>query len=239
MEKPDYLKTLVDNYRMPSPAVDLLRQHPPKIICGPTGAGKDTIARHMMQSGNYGHVVSTTSRESRSHRDGHEVNGVDYWFVTNRQVVEMLENHEFIEAALVHKRATVYGTSIAAYQTVIDNGKIPLLEIEVQGIMKLHRDVEDLNAIFLVPPSFEIWRERISGRGYMSDEDLHARFRSAIMEFDTADGHEFFIPVINNEVVDTVRAIQNGSYKKPQSIDMARRVINELRAKTQDLLNVA
>lgn len=230
------LENLVDNYRMPDEAVQLLSEHPPLMICGVTGAGKDTIARYLMQTGNYAHVVSHTSRAARPHMDGHEVNGVDYWFISNQEAAELLKNQAFVEAKLVHGKETLYGTSIMAYRRVVDNNKQPVLEIDIQGVQELQRAVPDLKAIFLVPPSFEVWQERLKGRGKMSNEELRARLVSAVTEFKTFLASDGFTPIINSEVIDTARSIENGSYADADSAQKAHDTVEELLLRTQALL---
>jgi guanylate kinase len=232
----DELQTLVDNYRMPPEAVQLLTEHPPLIICGVTGAGKDTIARYLMQSGNYAHVVSHTSRSPRPHMDGHEVNGVDYWFIDNATAAEMITAQAFVEAKLVHGKETLYGTSIEAYHRVVENGKQPILEIDIQGVQELQREVPGLMAIFLVPPDFKTWQDRLGGRGAMHQEELRKRLKSAVIEFETFQKSENFTPIINTEVIDTARSIENGTYKDKQSTVDARVAVGHLLKDTRALL---
>lgn len=232
----DQLESLVDTYKMPPEAVKLLVAHPPLMLCGVTGAGKDTIARFLMQNGNYTHVVSHTSRQSRPHLDGHEVNGVDYWFIDNDEAVKMLQAEAFVEAKLVHGKETLYGTSIQAYRRVVDNGKQPVLEIDIQGVQELQHEVPGLKAIFLVPPNFETWQRRLKGRGEMSDEELRKRLASAVKEFETFLKSDGFIPVINTEVIDTAQSIEDGSYKDDASIMSAHEAVEQLLHETRMLL---
>lgn len=230
------LLDLTEKYQTPPAAVELLQEHPPLIICGVTGAGKDTIARYLMQNGSYAQIVSHTTRAARPHRDGHEVNGVDYWFIDNDAAIEMLKAGEFIEAELVHGNETLYGTSIAAYKKVLENGKQPLLEIDIKGVLRLQSEVPGLTAVFLVPPDFATWQKRLRGRGTMDDEELRRRLQSAKAEFKTFLDNEDFIPITNTEVVNTADRIQDGSYRNTVSIEIARKAVKELLAETESLL---
>lgn len=232
----EQLESLVDSYKMPAEAAELLTAHPPLMICGVTGAGKDTIARYLMQNGNYAHVVSHTSRASRPHLDGHEVNGVDYWFIDNDTAIEMLRTGAFIEAKLVHGKETLYGTSVDAYRRVVNNNKQPVLEIDIQGVQELQQKLPELKAVFLVPPDFETWQKRLKGRGEMSDQELRKRLASAVVEFKTFLDTDGFIPIINTEVTDTAQSIEDGTYKHEVSIQKARAAVESLLRETEQLL---
>lgn len=230
------LETLLNEYEMPTDTKQLLAKHPPLIICGVTGAGKDTIARYLMQSGNYAHVVSHTTRAPRPHRDGHEVNGVDYWFINSSEAAEMIRSQAFIEAELVHGKDTLYGTSIEAYRHVVEIGERPLLEIDIKGVQRLQREAPELTAIFLVPPDFKTWQERLQGRGAMPREELRKRLESAVMEFEIFLQNDGFIPVINTEVINTAKSIEDGSYRDGTTVKAAREVVEQMLQETQALL---
>jgi guanylate kinase len=232
----EQLETLVNTYQMPAEAKTLLTEHPPLIICGVSGAGKDTIAQYLMQSGDYAHIVSHTTRAPRPHHDGHEVNGVDYWFINEQTATVMLQDKSFIEAEFVHGD-TVYGTSIEAYKRVVEHGRKPLLEIDIKGVTNLQTQVPSLDAVFLVPPDFATWQRRLEGRGEMSDAEKRKRLESAVAEFKAFLARDSgFIPVINTEVVDTAQAIEDGSYKTEVSMSRARAAVEQLSRETEALL---
>ncbi len=229
------LSDLVSDYHTPTEAARLIHEHPPLIVCGVTAAGKDTIVRYLTQSDDYAQVVSHTTRTPRSHNDGNEVNGLDYWFVDERTAITMLSEQSFIEAKLVHGD-TLYGTSVKAYERVVNSGRQPILEIDIQGVLELMSVVSDLEAIFLAPPDFETWQARLNGRGHMSQQERIKRLVSAVTEFEMFASNPRFTPLINNEVIDTAAMIHDGSYKNDESTKRARLVIEQLLDQTRQTL---
>lgn len=223
----------VQHYRAPRAARELVATHPPLGIAGPTGSGKDTIGRYLMQSGNYSPVVSDTTRVPRKHNDGLEVNGVHYWFVDDETATAKLQAGAYIEAKLVHG-TTLYGTSIEAYRRVVDAGRTPLLEIDVQGMEDLMDEFPNFEPILLLPPSFEVWQQRLDGRGDMDLEQKIRRLGTALVEMAKPFEKPRFNPVINTEVVDTAKVIESGEYKteayRSAALKVAKSLIDETRA---------
>ena len=202
----------INDYQMHERARALLLEHPSLNIAGPTGAGKGTMAQHLTQSGTYVPVVSDTTRAKRVFGNGYEVNGVHYWFIDDETGLKKLNDGEYIEAKLVHGD-TLYGTSIASYERVVNSGRTPILEIDVQGMEDLMLAAPGFEAILLLPPSFEIWEQRIDGRGDMDQEQKIRRFQTALLEYKKPLDNRNFFPVINTEVIDTAEVIISGEYK--------------------------
>jgi guanylate kinase len=224
------LEDAITTYTMPTEAQHLLLQHPSLNIAGPTGAGKGTMAQHLTQTGQYVPVVSDTTRAPRVFGNGYEVNGVHYWFIDTDTALKKLHDNEYIEAKLVHGD-TIYGTSIASYQRVVESGRTPILEIDIQGMEDLMNAAPGFEAILLLPPSFEIWEQRIDGRGDMDEENKVRRFQTALLEYAKPLHNDNFYPVINTEVLETAEVIILGAYKQPSyraaALELARRLHEE------------
>lgn len=230
------LEQLVSNYTMPEEARRLILEHPSLNISGPTGAGKGTMAQYLAQTGNYNPVVSDTTRSVRPFGNGKEVNGVHYWFIDHDTALRKLEAEAYIEAKLVHGD-TLYATSIDSYKRVIESGRIPLIEIDVNGMEDMMQAAPEFEAILLLPPSFEIWEQRIDGRGDMDIEQKIRRFGTAIMEYSKPIDNRQFHPVINTEVVDTAALIMSGEYRSEAYRLEALELAVELRDRTQAFLD--
>ena len=230
------LSQLVENYQAPKSARELVASNPPLGIAGPTGSGKGTIGHYLTQSENYSPTVSDTTRNPRPHNDGFEVNGVHYWFIDEATAAKKLAEGAYIEAKWVHG-TTLYGTSVEAYQRVVNAGRVPLLEIDVQGMEDLMEDFPTFEPILLLPPSFSVWQERLDGRGDMDLEQKIRRFGTALIEFTKPFENPRFHPVVNHEVIDTAEIIKSGEYKTEAYRAEALKVATELRDATQAFLD--
>lgn len=226
----------IKKYTMPEEAKQLILQHPSLNIAGPTGAGKGTMAQYLTQTSSYHPVVSDTTRKPRPFGNGYEVNGVHYWFIDEATALQKLAEGAYVEAKPVHGD-TLYGTSIASYKRVIDNGRTPILEIDVQGMEDLMQAAPGLEAILLLPPSFEIWEQRLDGRGDIDLAQKIRRFGTAVVEFSKPIENQFFYPVINTEVVDTAKIIISGAYKDPAYRQHALELAVTLRDQTRAFLD--
>lgn len=210
------LHALVASYSMPDIASQLIGSGEVTVLCGVTASGKNTIANYLVDHGNYSHVVSHTTRQPRENHGILEQNGVEYWFVNPAQMLELVAQHAFIEVKAIHGE-TCYGTSISSVKQVIDAGKHPVMEIDVQGVLELTEAVPKLRPLFILPPSFDVWMERLGTRGFLSDGERERRLRSASMEIETALDHPAFILTVNHEVELTAAEIISGVDSSPDS----------------------
>jgi guanylate kinase len=230
------LEQAISAYQMPETARTLLHEHPSLNIAGPTGAGKGTMAQHLTQTGHYVPVVSDTTRPKRVFGNGYEVSGVHYWFIDDETGLKKLTDNEYIEAKLVHGD-TLYGTSITSYERVVKSGRTPILEIDVQGMEDLMQAAPGFEAILLLPPSFEIWEQRIDGRGDMDIDQKIRRFQTALLEYKKPLENENFYPVINTEVLETAEIIMSGEYHEASYRLKALALAAELHDATQKFLD--
>jgi guanylate kinase len=205
----------IEAYQPPQQALALVEESPSLNIAGPTGAGKGTLAVYLAQSGNYAPVVSDTTRLPRPHNNGLEVNGVDYWFVSEDEAEAKIKDGAYLEVKAVHQK-TMYGTSLDSYRRVADSGKVPLLEIDVQGMEDLMSRYPHFEAVLLLPPDFDTWQQRLNGRGDMDMDEKIRRLSSALAEIKKPIENNRFHPVINTEVVDTAEVIEQGLYKSAE-----------------------
>jgi guanylate kinase len=224
-----------ETYPMPDEARKLILEHPSLNIAGPTGAGKGTMSQYLTQTGDYTPVVSDTTRKPRPFGNGYEVNGVHYWFIDEATAMQKIHDGAYIELKPVH--GNMYGTSIDSYKRVIENGRTPILEIDVKGMEDLMQAAPGFEAILLLPPSFEVWEQRIDGRGDMDLEQKIRRFGTAVMEYSKPIENHNFYPVINTEVVDTAELIMSGAYRDEAYRIKALELALELRDTTQAFLD--
>ncbi len=219
----------VKNYTMPTEAAAFLSQHLPLIISSVTASGKNTIANYILNNYlDYQETVSHTTRPPRSD----EVDGVHYWFVSEAQMLELVHSKAFIEVKAVHGDM-VYGTTFKAYKSVIENHKIPLLVIDVQGVEELRRCLDKIRPFFILPPNYEEWMKRLHSRGVTTEHDKAIRMTSARRELKTILASSAYILVVNDEVNKTAKVIlSDGVDSEIQNKN--RQVAGELLAKLED-----
>ena len=203
------LKKAVSSYTMPAAAKDVITKSHLLVLCGVTAAGKNTITSYLLSHGGFGYIVSHTTRKPRENHGVLEQSGNDYWFVSEAEMLKLVQSDAFVEIKAIHGD-TFYGTSIASIAEVIKQGKRPLTEIDVQGALELINAVPSLHPAFILPPNYEVWMERLGTRGFMSDGEKQRRMHSARMELEMALGSKAFLFVINNEVEQAAAEIRGG-----------------------------
>jgi len=149
----------------------------PVILSSPSGGGKTTIARLLLERrSDLGYSVSCTTRAPR---EG-EVDGRDYRFLTSEAFLAARDAGEFAEWAEVH--GNFYGTLRSEVERVLASGRHVLMDIDVQGARQFHAAFPDTVLIFVLPPSGEVLKSRLSGRKSESRERLLVRLRNARAE---------------------------------------------------------
>lgn len=164
------------------------------VLAGPTAVGKGTVAAHVRE--NHPEVwlsVSTTTRTPRHD----EVEGVHYHFVDDAEFDAMVRDGQFLEWAVVHGRAK-YGTPRAPVERALDDGRLALLEIDLQGARQVRRTMPEARFVFLAPPSWEELVRRLVGRGTEGPRERDARLATARVEL--AAAAEFDVTLVNEDV---------------------------------------
>jgi len=163
------------------------------VVSSPSGGGKGTIIRHVLEVvENLRYSVSYTTRAPRLG----EVDGREYFFVNRETFQEMVAAGEFLESACVH--GNLYGT--AKNQIIEDTaaGADIILEVDVQGAASVRQLLMDSVSIFILPPSYEVLRQRLIARGTDSPEELELRLRNAPEELKQYSAFDYVI--INDEI---------------------------------------
>lgn len=153
----------------------------PVIFAGPSGVGKGTLIKLLMErfpNDQFGFSVSHTTRKPR---EG-EVDGKDYNFTTVDAIKKEIADGKFIEYAEVH--GNYYGTSVQAVESVQKAGRICILDIDVQGVQNVKKSALKPIYLFIAPPSMEALESRLRGRGTEKEEDIKKRLANAKEELD-------------------------------------------------------
>lgn len=158
------------------------------VVSSPSGGGKGTLIRRVLKSvPKLGYSVSFTTRAPR---EG-EIHTQQYFFVSPAEFDQMASADEFLEWAYVHGNR--YGTSRAQVERELSEGRDIILEIDVQGAANVRRLVMDVVSVFILPPSFEVLRARLTARGSENPADLALRLSNARGEVECYRDFEYVL----------------------------------------------
>ena len=181
------------------------------ILSGPSGCGKDTVIDELRKANDRVVVsISSTTREKREC----EIDGVNYNFLKKDEFECLIENDEVLEYAVYN--GNYYGTPIKPLEIMLNEGKIVILKIEVQGAEKVMKKLGDkVVTIFLLPPSFDELEKRLRLRGTESEDQLVSRLEIARDEVSCAVNYDYTVTNDNLSVaVDDILSIFNAEEKK-------------------------
>ncbi len=170
--------------------VDVVKKGLLIILSGPSGGvGKGTVRQELFkdESLNLAYSISMTTRKPRPA----ETDGVDYFFVSEEEFKQRIENNELLEYAQFV--GNYYGTPKFYVEKLLDEGKNVVLEIEVQGALQVMARCPDALTIFLVPPSFEELERRIRGRRTEAEDVVRERLDKASKEIATKDEYKYVV----------------------------------------------
>lgn len=165
----------------------------PVVVAAPSGTGKTTVCRRVVESDPL--IEFSISHTTRKPRAG-ERDGVDYHFVEEAEFDALVAQDYFLEWAVYN--GARYGTSWQAIEAPLARGRDVLLEIEVQGARQVRARRSDARLVFLLPPSFEVLRQRLSGRGTDSADQIAGRLEVARGEL--AAVGDFDYAVVNDDL---------------------------------------
>lgn len=184
------------------------------VVSAPSGCGKGTILREILKDPKYYYSVSATTRKPR---EG-EQDGVHYRFLERADFEERIRANAFLEYA--EYCGNYYGTLSAPIEEQRDAGRHVILEIEVQGAMQIRALCPDAVFVFIAPPSPEVLRERLTGRGTESPDVIEARVAQAEKELSCKGAYDYCI--INDVLADAIadlRAVVRSEELKIEKMD--------------------
>ena len=164
------------------------------VVSGPSGSGKSSIVRELIERLGIEFSVSATTRLPRPG----ERHGVHYNFISRRDFEKMIENDELLEWAIYNNR--YYGTPQALIEETLADQRDILLEIEIQGARQVRERKPEAIMYFIAPPSLEELERRLRRRGDTSDEDIEDRLEIAKSEM--AEAPDLFDHIVVNDSLD-------------------------------------
>lgn len=149
------------------------------VISGPSGSGKNTIISELLKiRQDIVHSISCTTRAARPN----EKHGVDYYFLAKEEFQNLIRQNGFLEYAQVMDN--YYGTSFQELERIQSLGKIPILDIDVQGALQIKQKLKNAIFVFIMPPSLEALRNRLLKRKTESLEQIEKRINLAKKEME-------------------------------------------------------
>ncbi|WP_205666531.1 guanylate kinase [Aminipila luticellarii] len=179
------------------------------VVSGPSGAGKGTICQKLVEDTNIELSVSMTTRKPRPF----EKDGINYYFVTEEEFKEYMNEDGLLEYAEVY--GNYYGTPKEMVMQKLNEGKDVVLEIDIQGAMKIKQAYSKGIFIFILPPSMAELRKRITGRGSETEDAINMRLGETLKEVSYIDKYDYC--VVNGELseaVERVRAIVKAEHSR-------------------------
>ena len=172
------------------------------VITAPSGTGKTTIIKNILKKdvGEVGYSISHTTRKQRKG----EVNGLHYFFVDRVDFEKMIEDHEFVEWAVVYDQ--LYGTSVSSINKELSSGKDLLMDVDIQGAKEIKRRFPESLSIFILPPSMDILKERLQKRSTNDKINISLRLKKAVEEIQRCRDYDFII--VNDDLKQAVKEIE-------------------------------
>ena len=196
----------------------------PIILSSPSGGGKTTIARHLLERRrDVGYSVSCTTRAPRPR----EVDGKDYYFLTRDEFVQRRLAGDFAESAEVH--GNLYGTLRSEIARVLGKGQHVIMDIDVQGARQIREAFPSSVTVFVLPPSGEVLLERLRKRKTESPQQLVSRLNSALQELRAVEEYEYV--VVNDDLdhaIQSVGAILDAEVLSRERVSGLRQQVEQL-----------
>jgi guanylate kinase len=191
------------------------------IITAPSGAGKSSLIKSIIEEGKIELSVSATTREPRIN----EVHERDYSFLSINEFQKLIDQNSFLEYAKVHEH--FYGTLLSHVSKKLNKGIDIILDIDVQGFYQLQEKNIEYTSIFILPPSLDILRERLKDRATESTSSIDIRLLNAKKEIKAAPHFDYL--VLNDNFEDALSKLR-GIFEANNQIDqqIEQNILNEL-----------
>lgn len=177
------------------------------VISGPSGVGKGTICKRLLKEvDDLAVSVSCTTRAPRPRQEGGmEEHGVEYFFITEEEFMKRVQKGDFMEYAGVHNKH--YGTSKSFVDQIKETGKDVILEIDMQGALQVKAADPEAVLIYILPPTYEELRRRLTERGSETPEQIEKRLSDSREQLPYAYSYDY---VVLNDDLDTAVAEVKG-----------------------------
>ena len=194
------------------------------IISGPSGSGKDTLLKKVFKR--KPDIAFSISSITRDMRPG-EVEGEKYNFISREKFEEMLQNDQLLEYNVFV--GNYYGTPKAPVIDCIESGKDMLIEVDVNGASQIRKKMPEAISIFILPPSLEILKSRLTGRGTDSSEVIEKRLNEALREIACAKDYDYIVvnDNLDTAVDDFVSIMSVDEFRTDRNLELINKILNK------------
>jgi guanylate kinase len=200
------------------------------VVSGFSGAGKGTLMKELLKNypGQYTLSISATTRQPR---DG-EAHGREYFFITKEEFEKMIAEDQLIEYARYVDN--YYGTPSAYVEQKLEEGKDVILEIEIQGAMKVKEAFPETVLLFVTPPTACELKNRLTGRGTESEAVIDSRLRRAVEEADGMDRYDYLVvnddlEICTRELHDIIQGEHRRSFRNTEFMERIKQDLQRLK----------
>ena len=198
------------------------------VVSGFSGAGKGTLMKRLLET--YDNYALSVSATTRSPRPG-ETDGKEYFFKTVDEFEKMIAQDELIEYAKYVNN--YYGTPKDYVMRQLEAGKDVILEIEIQGALKVREKYPDTLLLFVTPPSAKELKERLVGRGTETMDVIESRMKRAVEESEGVEAYDYLI--VNDDLEACVKEMHHVIQSEHNRVSRCNTLIRQIRKELQEL----
>lgn len=198
------------------------------VVSGFSGAGKGTLMKRLLET--YDNYALSVSATTRSPRPG-ETDGKEYFFKTVDEFEKMIAQDELIEYAKYVNN--YYGTPKDYVMRQLEAGKDVILEIEIQGALKVREKYPDTLLLFVTPPSAKELKERLVGRGTETMDVIESRMKRAVEESEGVEAYDYLI--VNDDLEACVKEMHHVIQSEHNRVSRCNAMIRQIRKELQEL----
>ena len=192
------------------------------IISGPSGSGKDTVLKKVFEK--CPQIAFSISSITRPMREG-EIEGEKYNFISRERFAEMINNDALLEYNVY--LGNYYGTPKEPVINCVENGKSMIIEVDVNGAEQIRTKIPDAVSIFIMPPSLEVLKKRLCGRGTEEEAVIEKRLNASLNEIAKAVGYDYIVvnDSLNLAVDNVISIISVDSLKTDRNLNIVNEVL--------------
>lgn len=233
----DEFKDILDHYQISPENKEILQKTKLVLMLGPSSTGRNTIIKEMLKTGEYHFLVSDTTRNKRANDGVMEEDGVSYWFRSEEDFLSDLKEGRYLEAELIHNQQ-VSGIGMRELSKASEQNKIAITDVDLKGVEVIIAAKPETITLLVLPPTFEVWQNRLNGRGKLPDAEIRRRLETAVKILEAGLTASYFYYVINDEFHKSVGLIHDIIQYGPnvEEQERGKQVINKLLTDTKDFL---